>query len=210
MLDAAVPVLPPLFRPISQITDKKIPLVADANLLYKEVFDANKNLKELSGQVDDVGDERLALYDSFKAVTGLGDPVQPKHQEQHVRGVLKQIFSSSPKFGVINRKLLSGTVDNVGRAVITPNPDLDMDQVGLPEDTAWEVYKPLLVRSLSKRGIHHVEALRATSRTARPWHATPCCRRCGFAASDHQPGTVLHRYGMMAAWPQLVKGRLIK
>ena len=206
---SAVPVLPPLFRPISQITDKKIPLVADANLLYKEVFDANKNLKELSGQVDDVGDERLALYDSFKAVTGLGDPVQPKHQEQHVRGVLKQIFSSSPKFGVINRKLLSGTVDNVGRAVITPNPDLDMDQVGLPEDTAWEVYKPLLVRSLSKRGIHHVEALRNVE------NRSPLARDALLQEMRSRPviinrAPVLHRYGMMAAWPQLVKGRLIK
>ena len=62
---------------------KKLPLVSDPNILYKEVFDANTALKEMKGQLgEDVGAERLGLYNAFKAVTGLGDPTHPKNQER--------------------------------------------------------------------------------------------------------------------------------
>ena len=87
-----VPVLPPRFRPVTTMGAKKLPLVADANYLYKELFDANDVLKQMSGKVDDVGDERLATYDAMKAVAGLGEPQHPKNQERGVKGLLKQIF----------------------------------------------------------------------------------------------------------------------
>ncbi len=93
-----VPVLPPAFRPVSMMQGGN-QLISDANYLYKEVWDANKNLKDLSGKVDDTADERLTLYKAFKAVTGLGDPVQPKNQERQVKGMLQQVFGDSPKFG---------------------------------------------------------------------------------------------------------------
>jgi DNA-directed RNA polymerase beta' subunit len=60
----------------------------------------------------------------------------------------QDIRRDSPKFGTMQRKLSSSTVDLVGRAVITPNSDLDMDEVALPEDKAWEIYKPFVVRGL--------------------------------------------------------------
>lgn len=41
----------------------------------------------------------------------------------------------------------------VGRGVIVPDPDLDMDSIGIPEDKAWETYRPHVVHRLSKRGI---------------------------------------------------------
>lgn len=93
-----VPVLPPVFRPVSTMQNGSL-LVADANYLYKELWDANEALRELSGKVDDVSDERVNVYKAFKAVTGLGDPVQPKNQERRVKGLLAQIFGDSPKFG---------------------------------------------------------------------------------------------------------------
>lgn len=88
-----VPVLPTRFRAVATMSDKKLPLVPDANFLYKELIDANKNLQEMQGLVgEDIGEERLATYNAFKAVVGLGDPVHPKLQEKNVKGVLKQIF----------------------------------------------------------------------------------------------------------------------
>ena len=96
-----VPVLPPIFRPASTMAGSKLPMVADANYLYKEMIDARDNLRDMRGKVNDLSNERLAAYQTFKAVTGLGDPVQPKNQERGVRGVLKQVFGGSPKTGMV-------------------------------------------------------------------------------------------------------------
>lgn len=206
---SAAPVLPPMFRPVTTMGAKKLPLVADPNYLYKEMFEANQNLKELSGMVDDTADERLNLYDTFKAVTGLGSPTHPKNVERNVKGVLRHIFGPSPKFGMIQRKLLSTTTDLVGRAVITPNPDFDMDTVGIPEDKAWKIYEPYIVRHLVRRGMGRVQAARAVdARTPDAKQALQAQLERGPIIINRAP--VLHRYGMMAFQPKLVKGHTMQ
>lgn len=198
------PVLPPIFRPISEMGDSKLPLVSDPNYLYRELMEANTNLKTMSKEVDDVGEERSAVYNAFKAVTGLADPLHPKLQEKQVKGILQHVFSSSPKLGMMQRRLLSTTVDTVGRGVITPDPDLDMDSVGIPESKAWDVYKNFVVRRLKRRGLSVLEAGRhvdSRSPTARQELLAEMADRPVFV--DRAP--VLHRFGVMAFWPRLTK-----
>jgi DNA-directed RNA polymerase subunit beta len=200
-----VPVIPPMFRPVSVMQGTGGRLVADANYLYKEVLDANNNLKNLKPVTADVSDERLALYNSFKAVTGLGDPVQPKNQERKVKGMLAQIFGPSPKYSVVQQKLLGTTVDLVGRAVVVPNPDLNMDEVGLPEARAWEVYTPFIVRRLVRRGVPRLTALeyvRDRNNLARTALQEEVQERPVLVTR----APVLHRYGLMAFFPKLTKG----
>lgn len=204
-----VPVLPPIFRPISVISENQMPLVSDANYLYKELLDATENFTNMKKQVTDVGDERRAVYQSFKAVTGLGDPVHPKLQEKKVSGILKHIFGSSPKFGTVQRRLLSSAVDLVGRATITPNPDLDMDHVGLPEPKAWDLYKVFVVRRLKRRGLPLSEAVQQVK------NQTPQARQELLKELEERPvyidrAPVLHRYGVMAFWPQLTKSHTLQ
>lgn len=210
MLDK-VPVLPPAFRPVSTMGAKKLPLVADPNYLYKEVWDANQNLKEMSGMLDegDLGEERLAVYKAFKGVTGLGEPTHPKNQERQVKGILKHVFGSSPKLGTVQRRLLGSTTDLVGRSVIAPDPDLDMDQVGIPETRAWDIYRPIVVRRLVRGGMPRVEAARAVEeRSAKAREALVQEMDDGVVVINRAP--TLHRYGMMAARPKLVKGEVMK
>tara|TARA_Y100001938_G_scaffold19058_2_gene23746 strand:- start:2282 stop:6739 length:4458 start_codon:yes stop_codon:yes gene_type:complete len=199
-----VPVLPPAFRPVSVMQGSGNPMVADPNYLYRDLFDANDNLKVNAKRSTDIGDERLAVYDSFKAVTGLGEPVSTVAQDRKVRGILSEIFGKGPKHSVVQRKLLSATTDVVGRAAITPNPDLDMDMVGLPEDKAWEIYQPLVIRALSKRGLAKMDAARAVKTRSE------VAKKALMKLLAERPvvinrAPVLHRYGVMAFWPQLVK-----
>lgn len=210
MLDKA-PVLPPLFRPVSLMGESGLPLVSDANFLYKELFEANKNLQSMHKEVGDegVGAERLAVYHALKAVTGLGDPIGAKTKEKNVRGILKSVFGSSPKLGAVQRKLISSTVDNVGRAVITPNSAYDMDTVGLPEDRAFDVYQKFVVRRLKRRGLPVSQALRAVK------DKTDLARQALQEEMEHRPvivnrAPVLHRFGIMAFRPQLVKGSTVQ
>jgi len=197
-----VPVLPPIFRPVSMFADTNTQLVNDANYLYKEVMEATKNLKDLSGVTDDVSEERLAVYKAFKGVTGLGDPVSPENKEQGITGILKHVFSSSPKFGVVQRKLLGSTVDLVGRATITPNPNLDMDQVGIPIDKAWTMYQPFVVRRLVRRGMGKIKAMQETKARA-PLALRELQNEMKVRPVIINRAPVLHRYGVMAFWPQL-------
>jgi DNA-directed RNA polymerase beta subunit len=204
-----MPVIPPMFRPVSTMGQKKMPLVADANYLYKELLDANGALKESAGVLEDTGDARLGVYDAMKGVTGLGDPTQAKNVERRVRGFLSQIFGNSPKYGTVQRKLLSSTVDLVGRAVITPNPDLDMDQVALPEEKAWEIYKPFIVRGLVRRGLSRMDAINAfdsKNKAAGDELQTQMSSRP--IVINRAP--VLHRYGMMAFYPRLTKNKVME
>jgi DNA-directed RNA polymerase subunit beta' len=145
----------------------------------------------------------------MKSVTGLGDPVQAKNVERRVRGFLSQIFGSSPKYGTVQRKLLSSTVDLVGRAVITPNADLDMDHVALPEEKAWEIYKPFIVRGLVRRGLPRMEAIKAFDTK------NQAARAELLGQLDSRPiiinrAPVLHRYGMMAFYPKLTKNKTME
>jgi DNA-directed RNA polymerase subunit beta' len=208
MLDR-VPVLPPVFRPVSLLGGSKNQLIDDANYLYGEVWDANDNLKKLSGKTPDLGEERLALYNAFKGVTGLGDPIKPENKDQDIKGVLAHVFGSSPKFGSVQRKLLGSTVDLVGRATITPNPNLSMDQIGLPVDKAWTIYQPFVVRRLVRRGVGKVKAMEEVSQR------TPAALRELQNEMQERPiivnrAPVLHRYGIMAFWPQLTSSKTLE
>jgi len=204
-----VGVLPPAFRPVSAMGAKKLPLVDDANYLYKEVLDANSVLKDASGLLSDYGAERLSLYDSIRGVSGLGAPQHPKNVERNVRGFLSKIFGTSPKFGTMQRKLLSSTVDLVGRAVITPNPDLDMDEVALPEEKAWEVYKPFVVRSLVRRGMPRMQAMAAIDEKNKLAY-DELNKQMSSRPIIINRAPVLHRYGVMAFYPKLTKNKVLE
>lgn len=207
----AVPVLPPAFRPISVIGEKSLPLVADANVLYKELVSANNNYGEMQKLVgeNEVGAEALAVYDAFRAVTGLGDPVTEKSREKNIKGLLKNVLGTSPKLGVVQRKLLSTTTDNVGRAVIIPNPDLDMDSVGIPENKAYEVYSRHIIRKLRRKGMPMVQAMKEVKNKSK------LAKAMLLEEMESRPvianrAPVLHRFGIMAFKPKLVKGNAMQ
>jgi DNA-directed RNA polymerase beta' subunit len=200
-----VPVLPPSFRPVSLMSND-MPLVSDANVLYKELMEANKNWGLLQNEVgsDGVGNDRLVVYDAFKAVTGLGDPITQKSQDRNVKGLLRSVFGTSPKYGTVQRKLISTTVDNVGRAVITPNPDLDMDTVGLPEDKAYNAYEKFVTRRLVRQGMAMSQALEAIK------ERKPVAQKALLEEMETRPvyisrAPVLHKFGIMAFRPVLTK-----
>lgn len=205
----SVPVLPPTFRPVSMMQGKYGQIISDPNFLYREVWDANQGLKNLHGLVDDVSEERLNLYNAFKGVTGLGDPIQPKNVEKKVKGLLKHIFGTNPKFSTVQFKLLGASVNLVGRGVIVPNPDIDMDSIGLPEHRVWEVYRPFIIRGLVRSGMPGVAAVQAVQ------DKTKAARDVMLKVMQERPVLVnrypvLHRYGLMAFWPKLIHGETIQ
>jgi len=205
-----VPVIPPMFRPISAIRDD-LTVVSNPNYLYKELLDLIKARQDLAASVGERGaaEETKAVYRAVKAVTGLGDPVGVKLVNKRVKGLLHDVFGNSPKVGMFQYKLVGSTVDVAGRAAITPNPDLDMDHVGLPENQAWTLYRPFVVRRLVRKGVAPTAAVKSV--LARDDKATEALQN----EMAYRPALVsrapsLHRYSVMAAFPVLVKGQTLQ
>ena len=156
-----VPVIPPMFRPISRMGDVK--LVSDLNELYADVAETASNLRGLVGQVGAPAlyDEREKMYHAVAAAFGLGESINPEGRAKKLQGAIRIITGEHAKGGMFQGKLLAKPQDMVGRAVVTPDPSLGMDEVAVPEEKAWHLYKPFVTRRLVRRGYTAERALKA-------------------------------------------------
>ena len=204
-----VPVIPPAFRPVSKMGD--VALVSDMNRLYKDVIENCRNFSLLKGDMDDAGlaDERLNIYESVKAAYGLGQPITPENAAKGVKGALRQVMGSRPKFGMYQSRVLSKPVGGVSRGVITPDPNLDMDQAGIPEDMAWKIFKPYVMRSLVQHGYPATTAIKMLADrndTAKHILEEEMSKRPVIL--DRAP--TWHKFNFMAFKPVLTDGSTIK
>jgi len=209
LMISMVPVMPPRLRPISKLGGKGGVVISDPNFLYRELMQANDVVSELKGKVDDISDERLAVYDAHKALVGVTDSTNRELQQRKVKGIIKRLVGSNPKSGDMQRKLLSGNVDTVGRGVIMPDTSLDMDSFGLPEAMAFNMFEPYVARNLSLKGIPRIQAmehLKARDSVARK----ALLEEIGKRPVSLSRAPILYKYGDIALLPQLVKGDTIK
>lgn len=159
MMISRIPVIPPTYRPVTAIG--KLMLTSDANYLYRDLMTARDSYRSNKSDLPDeeLGDQRLSVYDAAKAVTGLGDPINVETQEKGVKGFVRSIAGvGGPKTGLFQSKVLSHPVNAVGRGVATPDSDLNMDEVGVPEKMAWEIFSPFTMRRMVKAGMPASEA----------------------------------------------------
>jgi len=218
-----VPVIPPIFRPISMIKDGTL-VVNDANYLYKELIDFIGAYKELASDISDLREERRSLMSIFYGLTGLDDPHSYALKKQGIKGLLATVVGSSPKASIMQRKMLGISATLAGRAVITPNSSLDIDEIGIPEEAAWVAYKPFIIRDLMHRGLpdsvlrNVPPALRASpflvaNMLVNERH--PYAKQSLERVIQERPvvvnrAPVLHKYGIMAFRPVLIPGKTIE
>lgn len=198
-----VPVLPPVFRPVSKMGD--VALVSDMNSLYKDIIENANNFRELRKDLSDdgLGEERLNIYNSVKAAYGLGQPISPENAAKGVKGAVRQVIGSSPKFGMLQSKVLSKALDTVARGVITPDPNLDMDECGIPEKMAWEAYKPYVTRGLVRQGYPASTAIKMIAdKTDAARHVLEQVMKERPVIMDRAP--TWHKFNLQAFYPHIV------
>lgn len=161
LMISRVPVLPPAFRPFAMLGNTYVP--GDANELYQDLFKHRNLHKETLASLGErgAGETRLNMLNTVRALYGYGDPVSPKLKERAPAGYLGQILGTGPKHSFVIRKLLSKPLDNVGRSVITVDPDMDMNHVSIPRDMAWSSYGSMVQRRLVRSGMGHRDAIMA-------------------------------------------------
>lgn len=155
-----IPVVPPIIRPISVVGTKETIQSGNANLLYKDLIVTNGALQNLKKELpsSSLGNERKLLYQAVKATVGLGDPVNLQNKNRGVSGFIETIVGDQPKSGYFQKKLLSKTQDLVSRGVASPDPNLSMDEISIPEESAWHDYKPFVLRRMIQNGESAVSA----------------------------------------------------
>jgi len=206
-------VVPPVVRPILPASHgRKDLLVSDANYLYRDAMLANENLAAAKHSLppEEVAKARLHLYDATKAVFGLGDPMSPQLQGRGAKGFITTIAGQgSPKGGFFHGKVLYRPQDVSGRGTAVPDLNLNMDEVGIPEDMMWTMYGPHVIRRLVQNGYHAVDAQKALE------DHMPVAREALLREAQERPLIVnraptLHRYGMIGAYPVPVPGKTLR
>lgn len=204
-----VPVLPTRFRPFITMGDTFIP--GDANELYRDLIYMNDGYREARETLGDDGvrDMNPILYNYVKALYGYGDSPSPKTREAGVSGYLQKILGSSPKESFFQRKMISKTQDTVGRSVISIDPDMNIDQVGIPWDIAWKMYGPYVERRLvKKRGMSPADAIKAVrdrTETAKRELIREADPADGGRPVVYSRAPAWHRQSVLAGWPKFVE-----
>jgi DNA-directed RNA polymerase beta subunit len=205
-----IPVIPPQYRPVSASED--MTLASDFNYLYREILFNRDDFKEAKDKLSDdmLSDIRGNMYKNFKALVGLGDPVNSELKQKGIGGILEHIFGkNSAKSGQFQRRMLGGSVDLSARAAITPNPNLKLNQVGLPQSVAWELYEPFIIRYLVRHGTAAVDAAKAVvDRRSDAEKALEEVMKERPVLINRAP--TMHKWGIMAAHPILVKGHTLQ
>ena len=204
-----VPVLPPSYRPISAMGS--MTMVADPNYMYKALVDTMTDYKESKDLPKELQNKaRGEMYQAYRALVGTQDPNQEKLQEKKIGGMLDQILGKgSPKASMWQRRVLGANIDLYGLSAISLNPALKLNQVGVPENQAWEIYSPFLVKELIRQGNDATSAVRDIKN-----HSENAYRVLQKVMAERpviiNRAPTLHKYSIGAAWPILVKGNTLQ
>lgn len=203
-----VPVIPPAFRPFSVAGNTFIP--GDANELYRDLFHYRDAYSESVGNFGEEGSgqARMDLYDTVKSLYGFADPIAAKSKQRGVSGFLTQVTGTSPKFSFFQRKLLSKPQDSVARGTISIDPELSMDQIGVPKSMAWAMYAPYVQRRLVRSGMTPRSALEELrDRTAAAERALATEVESRPVIYTRSPSW--HKFNVIAGRPKLLDGDTI-
>jgi DNA-directed RNA polymerase subunit beta' len=203
-------VLPPSMRPMSVLPSGA--LVRDSlNELYKGVGIINERIKEMDPETPEgrKGRVRLSLYNAVGSLTGVMDAGKTV-QGAEMRGALSAIVGpTSPKYGFFQQKLLKGKQDLSARSAIVPDPDLSIDEIGVPKPLAEVIYRPFVVRELTKLGYGALEGQEMAKEN------DPLALKALEKVMLDRPvimkrDPVLHKYGVQAFRAKLIGGRSIR
>ena len=203
-----IPVLPPTMRPVYPDENGDL-RHSDLNFLYRDLMLINEGLKGLEGVPEaEKTRQRQDLMDAFRALTGVSSKPALIAGEDR-KGILHNISGiPQPKMGYWQSKLLSRRQDMAGRSTIIGAPELELDEVGLPEEMAWTLFKERGIREMIQRG-------RTPLQAEDLWEAKdPFAKQILMQIADTVPvilnrAPTLHKHGVLAFWGRLRPGKAI-
>ncbi len=207
-----IPVIPADLRPLVQLGSGRN-VVSGINELYRKVIIRNQRLKEMIK----LGSPRLLLNDERvslqNAVNDLFD--NSKNNETALnkgKKIQKSLVEQlKGKQGRFRQNLLGKRVDFSGRSVIVVGPDLELDECGLPQEMALELFKPLVMgRLIAKKKVPNIGTAKKKieNRDDDIWEVLEEVVSENKVLLNRAP--TLHRLGIQAFQPKLVEGKAIR
>lgn len=205
----SVPVIPPKFRPFSITGDTFLP--GDANEHYRDLLEYRRLYQKTEESLGREGSGEV-YGDLVKAVTatyGFGESPNPKTNARGVKGFFQAVTGTSPKTGFFQSKMLSKPVDTVGRGVVIPDADYDMNEIGIPKEQAWKLYGSYIQRRLVRSGLSPAAALKhVKDRTPQALKALESELVVRPVVITRSPAW--HKFNVVGANPRLVDGDAIR
>ena len=212
MILKALPVVPPDIRPIIQLDGGRF-TASEINELYRRIIVRNQRLKkirEMGAPEVIVNNEKRMLQEAVDALLDNERKAKPitgkdKRPLKSLTSVLKG------KQGRFRQNLLGKRVDYSGRSVIVVGPNLKMYQCGLPRDIAIILFKPFVIHLLIKNQVASNIKIADTlikERNEIIWDYLEIAIKERPVLLNRAP--TLHRLGIQAFEPILVKGKAIK
>lgn len=200
-------VLPPQFRPITVLDDGNLNR-GDLNQLYKELSLSNSRLSEMPPETpeEELAKLRAEVYNGITALAGLIGP--DRERLDLPKGILDIIAGKSPKTGYFMEQLVKRKQDMSARGVIVPDQTIQLDELGVPEKTAMELYRPFVTQNLVRGGLKPLQA-RESIRNHNPEARIALEQVLKERPVLMKRDPVLHKYGIMAFNVRLMGGREI-
>ena len=211
MVLRVLPVIPPDLRPMVQLTGGRF-ATSDLNDLYRRVINRNNRLKRLI----ELGAPEIILRNEKRmlqeAVDILVDASKSARRRRTVRRTPRSLSDLlRGKKGRFRRNLLGKRVDYSGRSVIAVDPELKLNQCGLPKEIALEIFKPFVLREIMLRGL--APNIRGAKnlidcRPAEIYDILETVVRDKLVLLNRAP--TLHKLSIQAFYPILVDGLAIR
>lgn len=207
-----LPVLPPDLRPLVPLEGGRF-ASSDLNELYRRVLNRNIRLQrliEIEAPTVIIKNEKRMLQEAVDGLIDNGRRGQP------VRGSNKRPLKSLSemlrgKQGRFRQNLLGRRVDYSGRSVIVVDPELRMDQCGIPKAMALELFKPHVYAGIIEQELApnlRVAKKMVEDQDAEIWGILEQVVHNHPILLNRAP--TLHRLGIQAFFPILVDGKAIK
>lgn len=212
MILSILPVIPPALRPMIQLENGRF-ASSDLNELYRRIITRNNRLlrllkatapqlvlrnekRLLQEAVDELIDNgkrgKFALSSNNRPLKSLSDIIKGKQ-------------------GRFRQNLLGKRVDYSGRSVIVVGPTLKLNQCGLPYEMAIELFEPFVIRELISQGLAYNMKIAQNLIQQNNFVIIPVLEK---TLANHpiflNRAPTLHRLGIQAFEPILVRGRAIK
>jgi len=213
MILRAIPVIPPDLRPLLPIDGVQI-TTSDINELYKEVINCNKkladniNYKSPTSIIDNEKRRLQRFVDCLYENAKLDKTSLKNRKKIAYKGLAANLTG---KQGFFRQNLLGKRVDYSGRSVIAIDPELNMDECGLPREMAIQLFKPHIVHQLivdEKADTTRTAEKLVDQKDAKAYAALEVIIGDQIVLLNRAP--TLHRLSIQAFKPKLVNGQAIR
>jgi len=212
MILSILPVIPPALRPMIQLEGGRF-ATSDLNELYRRIITRNNRLLRLL-EIDApqliIRNEKRLLQEAVDTLidNGKRGKIVLSANNRPLKS-LSDIIKG--KHGRFRQNLLGKRVDYSGRSVIVVGPTLKLNQCGLPFEMAIELFQPFLIRELINQGLANNMKIAKNLMQQDELIIKPVLE---LILKNHpifiNRAPTLHRLGIQAFEPILVKGRAIK